>query len=305
LTNVSFSGNSATSDGGGIYNDTFCRPTIVNSIFWHNVSSGSTTSASASVFNDTSTPTFSYSLIANSGGSDSWDAAIVTDGGDNIYADPLFVTAVDPTMAPTTAGDLRLQSNSPAIDKGNTISYTNPIRDDLAGNPRVVNSVIDMGAYEFGETKIFLPFIAKAGTPDLVVESVTVTGDQAVTVVVRNDGHAAVTDEFWVDLYIGLNDSNTPPTQVNDTWNNISPYGAAWGITSSALPLAPGASLELTIGGAYYDASRSSLPTAIGSGTVLYAHVDSADVSSANGAVLEGHEANGGVYNNIFGPVTR
>jgi len=76
----------------------------------------------------------------------------VNDGG-NIDTDPLFVTPIDPSTAPTTTGNLRLQSNSPAIDVGNNDFVTVPT--DLDGKPRIVDgngditATVDMGAYEY------------------------------------------------------------------------------------------------------------------------------------------------------------
>ena len=64
------------------------------------------------------TPTYANCLIANSGGSASWDSALGTDGGNNLDADPFFVAEVDPLTAPSTGGDLRLMVFSPAIDAG-------------------------------------------------------------------------------------------------------------------------------------------------------------------------------------------
>jgi uncharacterized protein YrzB (UPF0473 family) len=61
--------------------------------------------------------------------------------------DPLFVSQPDFNTAPTTSGDLRLLSCSPAIDIGNNAE--NSGAEDLDGNPRIVNSIIDLGAYEF------------------------------------------------------------------------------------------------------------------------------------------------------------
>jgi hypothetical protein len=54
----------------------------------------------------------------------------------------------NPTFVNSSGGDYHLQSGSPAIDAGNSgiyfISST-----DLDGNPRIVGSSIDIGAYEF------------------------------------------------------------------------------------------------------------------------------------------------------------
>jgi hypothetical protein len=107
------------------------NPTLVNCILWGN--------SAAEIYKDSdSTPTISYSDIQGSGGSASWDAALGTDGGGNVDADPRFVDAV--------GGDLRLRYDSPAIDAGHSPSVTTET--DLAGNLRIMGDAVDMGAYE-------------------------------------------------------------------------------------------------------------------------------------------------------------
>jgi hypothetical protein len=131
ITNSTFANNSAT-NGGGIFNYV-CSPIITNTIIWNN--------GSSEISNSNSTPTFKNSIIRNSGGSGSWNAAYGTDGGANLDTDPLFVDAMN--------GDYRLTSGSPAVNAGLNSANTTTL--DLAGNPRI-DGVIDMGAYEFQNT---------------------------------------------------------------------------------------------------------------------------------------------------------
>ena len=184
LTNVTFSGNQAAVAGGGVYNEmcswiilahvTFtgnqaeyggamanyiAAPWLTNAIFWNNQADTS----GHQIYNDTSTPEIKYSDIQGSGGSTSWDSALGNDGWDNIDADPLFVTPVDPATAPSTAGDLHLRNGSPAIDAGMN-GYIPPT--DLDGNLRPIDgdldgtAVCDMGAYE-KLIDLFLPLIMR------------------------------------------------------------------------------------------------------------------------------------------------
>jgi hypothetical protein len=141
-------------------------------------------------------------------------------------------------------------------------------------------------------------FINDDTAPDLIVQSVVASSSQ-VTVVIRNIGSAAVVDEFWVDAYIN---PITVPTHVNQLWSSIGTRGLAWGVTSSALPLAPGAALTLTVNGAYYSAPDSDMGGSIATGTPVYAQVDSVNLQTTYGNVLETHEIAGGPYNNITGP---
>ncbi len=150
LTNVTFSGNSASAQGGGMTNVNGSSPTVQNSLFWNNQDNSGAGTAASSIFNNGSTPTVRYSDVQGCGGSGSWVAACGADGGSNIDSDPLFVTPVDPASAPTTAGDLRLQAGSPAIDGGD--NSVNSAATDLDGQPRIVGGVIDLGAYESQST---------------------------------------------------------------------------------------------------------------------------------------------------------
>lgn len=156
-------------------------------------------------------------------------------------------------------------------------------------------------------TTIYLPLIMQADEPapeplaDLVVDSVTVTGDADVSIVIRNDGTAAA-DNFWVDLYLGLSDSANVPSQVNDIWEDFSPNGAAWLVTGT---INAGDTLTLTVNGTYFVAANSDVGDVIAADTPIYVQVDSAAVGDANGGVLETHEDSGAASNNMFGPVTR
>jgi len=69
-----------------------------------------------------------------------------------LTSDPFFVRDPDPGDGDWTTpddndyGDLRLQLTSPAINKGDN-SYLS-VATDLAGNPRIANGIVDLGAYE-------------------------------------------------------------------------------------------------------------------------------------------------------------
>jgi hypothetical protein len=138
--------------------------------------------------------------------------------------------------------------------------------------------------------------------PDLVVERLIVTSD-AVTVVVKNQGSVPVAtdEEFWVDVYVA---PDPAPTGVNQRWENLGSQGLCWGVTASALPLAPGDVITLTIGDAYYWPSFSNFAGSLAEGTLVYAQVDSMDACTTYGAVLENHEIAGSTYNNISSAVS-
>ncbi|MBI1293414.1 PKD domain-containing protein [bacterium] len=150
LTNVSFSGNSANNNGGGMFNFNNSRPTIQNSIFWNNQDSSGIGTAGASIHNvDTSSPTIRYSVVQGCNPGGIWNATCGTDDGNNLAdADPLFVSSPDPSTTPTTAGDLRLQPGSPAIDAGDNGLIPSGVTTDLGGNDRIQQGTVDLGAYE-------------------------------------------------------------------------------------------------------------------------------------------------------------
>jgi len=137
LTNVSVSGN----NGGGLRSHNNSHPTVQNSIFWNN--------AGGSIGNSTgSVPIIRYSLVQGCNPGGIWNPLCGTNGGNNLAdGDPLFVSGPDPVHAPTSAGNLRLQAGSPAIDAGNNAAVSG-VPTDLDGNPRIIGPAVDLGPYE-------------------------------------------------------------------------------------------------------------------------------------------------------------
>jgi len=124
LTNVTFSGNAA-GQGGALYNVQSGRPTLRNCILWGN--SGGEIS---DVFGSSATMNNSIVQGGYAGSSD---------------VDPLFITPIT-EPAPTTTGNLRLLSTSPAINAGDNSVVT--ASTDLDGAARIIGASVDLGAYE-------------------------------------------------------------------------------------------------------------------------------------------------------------
>ncbi len=146
LVNVTINGNAASLSGGGLYNEAGRALVIQNSILWGNMDTTGTGTVSAQISNVDSTPIISYTLVQASGGSTAWNPSAGVDGGGNLDADPQFIAPVNPALAPTIDGNLRLTFGSPAMDAGDNAAVLSPV--DLDGKPRVVAPAVDMGAYE-------------------------------------------------------------------------------------------------------------------------------------------------------------
>ena len=112
--------NSAANSGGGIYG---C--TVNNSILYDNISP--------------SGPNFADSSLHIAALVNCCATPLPGSGSNNITSPPMFVN-------PAT-GDYHLQAASPCINAGNN-SYVSSST-DLDGNPRIVTTYVDMGAYEF------------------------------------------------------------------------------------------------------------------------------------------------------------
>ena len=142
----------------------------------------------------------------------------------------------------------------------------------------------------------YLPSILSNYTalPDLIVEQIVIENDD-LQITIKNVGNTAVTQPFWVDAYFN---PTTPPTQVNQTIQTLGVAGIVWGIDDSILPLMPGESLIITPNDPFYSTQFSNFNGTIPPGE-LYVQVDSANIETTHGAVLEMDEARQHPYNNI------
>lgn len=158
LINCTLAGNAAGEAGGAVYSNAGSS-TFINCIIWDNSANGDTTSPSSPVFDDTNDPpSYSYCLVQNNTKEylDSGYGSSNLDGTKG-YSTPDFVIEVDPALAPTVSGDLRLQTASWAIDRGTNEArfYHSDVPSevmnlccDLDGNDRIRNGLVDLGAYE-------------------------------------------------------------------------------------------------------------------------------------------------------------
>ena len=145
--NVLFAGNSASGNGGGVYagpNSTFTGATIVG-----NSASGT----GGGVYGNG--VTFRNSIIVLNEGSDVVNSAVALNtlstftAWSNASSEGVVNYVYDATLplfADPANGDYRLAMGSQAVDKGDNAFVQSDL--DLAGNERIQNDVVDLGAYE-------------------------------------------------------------------------------------------------------------------------------------------------------------
>ncbi|WP_335966538.1 MBG domain-containing protein [Galbibacter sp. PAP.153] len=221
IVNCTFTKNVAEEEGGAIYN-LLSSPLIKNSIIWDNEALGSTSIPPASVYTNSGghKTFFSNSIIANFGGSSTWDDAMGIDGGNNIDIDPEFVDTV-----PGTTEYLFLKKYSPAVNKGSNQAYIdaggNPTTDvDLAGKQRLyngspTNDIIDMGAYELHTDPV--PFVKNVSSP----EAIAVAYGTALTEInnLPTEATAILNNENEVIVSLDRNTAN---------WTLLTPSGGVF-----------------------------------------------------------------------------
>ncbi|WP_421978791.1 Ig-like domain-containing protein [Roseivirga seohaensis] len=167
FVNITVVGNTDTGGGDGIYNSNLANPAIHNSIIW-DVVHGTYNAKNSLIKGQTDTDNGNL------------DATGVTNA--SIFTD-------------YDNGDYSLKHNSPAVDAGSNILYTNAGGDlandvDFAGNPRLYDGpsatdVIDLGVYEYHD--IINPVLTSLTTANFVengtgtVYTVTATDANTIT----------------------------------------------------------------------------------------------------------------------------
>jgi len=145
LTNVTFSGNVAAANGGGIENDSYSYPTIRNTIFWGNTA---TADGAAQIYNDSSTPVVSDSVIQDGCPAGSTCTNIIT-------TDPMLGALGDYGGFTQT---IPLLPGSSAIDAGNDAVCP---ATDRRGVTRPQGAHCDIGLFEGVLVRIYLPLILR------------------------------------------------------------------------------------------------------------------------------------------------
>ncbi|RYD96918.1 MAG: hypothetical protein EOP54_12435 [Sphingobacteriales bacterium] len=154
IKNTLFEGNKAE-EGSVIYNESpgqSANPQLINCTVFGNKAASATTPIIAN--NNGSTTTLHNSIVYNNTGTLSTTTNIALHS--IIEGSTLFPGAgnknQNPQFVNTTSGSYELLNTSPAANAGSNVLYTavgNVNSDtDLAGNPRLYENTIDMGAFE-------------------------------------------------------------------------------------------------------------------------------------------------------------
>ncbi|MGB4775975.1 MAG: choice-of-anchor Q domain-containing protein [Daejeonella sp.] len=227
ITNSTFVGNISIDGNCSIFNEEDSHTTIVNSILYNNDND-------IEIFNvdaDGSSTQVTYSLVQDGYA-----------GTGNIDADPLFENAV--------TGDFHLKPPSPAINAGSNAAIPAGITLDIDGKPRVLNTTVDMGAYEY----IYLPkgangiiYVKKGGAGNFSGSSwanaVAETGDALEAAGIQNMNANANDDisQVWVatGTYYPIYNPVTGSIDNRDKTflllNNVALYGGFAGTESSVI----------------------------------------------------------------------
>ncbi len=175
LVNCVLTGNAATDNGGGIYSTK--EITLVNST----VSGNTAPKGGGLSVTSSGKAELTNTIVALNAAASNADLGGAWTGTNNIVgADPGFVTAPifeDGVLVNAAALDLSLAEGSAAIDAGANAAVAAEF--DVAGNPRVINGIVDIGAYEYGAA----PAPAILGAPEIA------TGNKGVYVSYGADRH--------------------------------------------------------------------------------------------------------------------
>ena len=141
VVNNTIAGNSAPYNGSG---SEISANVMDNLLTMENnllISTGSWSAVVCGSFNTITPPVFSNNDVFSADGS-GYDASCptLTGSNGNISSDPLFVALL--------SDNYRIQSGSPAIDAGSNSATGLPSR-DFAGDARIINGVVDIGADEY------------------------------------------------------------------------------------------------------------------------------------------------------------
>ncbi|GHU85825.1 hypothetical protein FACS1894153_1740 [Bacteroidia bacterium] len=161
FTNVTITGNKATTYGGGLWLVNSSYQYFKNSILSGNIAG----QGRANIYRDggSTSVNFSDCILEGSGAPNNWawgDINGLNTVG-NLDVNPMFVSSISASAAPTEEGNYHILNASPAKNVGSNDYYTKSWdyntaffigwdnEKDASGNTRLNESIIDIGAYEY------------------------------------------------------------------------------------------------------------------------------------------------------------
>ncbi|TVR84370.1 MAG: hypothetical protein EA409_01145 [Saprospirales bacterium] len=274
IYNSTVVGNIA-STGGAVWVRENARIIFKNSILWNNRSTvGEYPDFDAIDYNVNSQKVrFKNSIIEGSYAPEEWNVLVGTDDGGNRSFDPLFDGPAPLSNRPFTEGSYRLTECSPAVNFGNNDLMGNLSTTDLGGNARIIDEIVDIGAYEY-EGEVPPPVIFCA---DVIVElnlrsyrsfnvndffvvvdscgpvQGTIYGLDSLKLDCSQVGFNSFT-LIATDLYTGLSDTCEFTIEVKNPFYYFNVNGIPL-IPGDTLSICPGAILDLGIDSVMYSAA--------------------------------------------------
>ncbi|MCR5360298.1 MAG: hypothetical protein K6E55_10490 [Thermoguttaceae bacterium] len=238
--NCTIAGNSAY-QGGGIYHDASESGTLVlyNTIVYSNTQSNAASLAG------------SRDIFGTATGSNNLSSKTIS-GNDNI----VYSSSSSALFVKPTSGDYTLADGSAAIDAGNNayaVSATaGTLVYDLAGNARIVNGIVDIGAYESQSKPSFnLSVTGYSGVYDAMAHTVALNG-------------ALATDTVYYSVDGVSYTLSAPPTYTNVGSNTVfvkverSGYTPWTGSASVTITARPFSVIGTTVSDKAYDGTTAA-----------------------------------------------
>jgi parallel beta-helix repeat protein len=219
LTNCIFVGNS-TRFGAGMYNGSGSYPTLANCTLAGNratsgavIHGGNPVLVNCIMWSNTSPQIIADASVSFSNIQGGWP------GEGNIAADPLLVDAAGPDgVYGTEDDDLRLLTGSACIDAGDNPAVPPSVVADVDGNPRFVNGVVDMGAYESPLPELLLStnllVVPEGNSATFTVALIDPRSSAVEVTIARRSGDPDIIVESGARFFFDASNYSVPQTVV-------------------------------------------------------------------------------------------
>jgi hypothetical protein len=220
LNNCTFIANWASGPGGGVLNSGPGNLVLTNCILWGNLMPMGPQIA----LQYGATVTVSYSNVQGGQAEILNEGTALVWGDGNIDADPFFVRSPHPGPdgewdgVDDDFGDLRLACSSPCVNTGNNITDPPLPATDFDGNPRIIDGIVDMGAYEGGNQAFVVdvnPVLIREGTTAMFTVALVCDPVTPINVTVGNySGDNDIAVESGAALTFDSTNFRVPQTVV-------------------------------------------------------------------------------------------